>query len=76
VLTDPAVQEKFRWYPAVSAALDAAEPLPNLPEFNEAAEIATRRMVQGIVEERDIKEALDIGASEVTDLLSRRGYYQ
>lgn len=76
VLNDPAVQKEFRWYPAVSAAFEVAEPLPNLPEFNEAAEIATKRMVQAIVEEQDVQKALDTAAAEVTDLLGRRGYYQ
>jgi len=76
VLNDPEVQKEFRWYPAVSAAMAAAEPLPSLPEFNEAAEIATKRMVQGIVEETDIQQALDTAAKEVSDLLGRRGYQQ
>jgi ABC-type glycerol-3-phosphate transport system substrate-binding protein len=75
VLNDPEIQAKYRWYPAISKALDAGEPLPSLPEFNEAAELATKRMVQAIVGQMPVKEALDAGAAEVTDLLKRRGYF-
>ncbi len=74
VLNDPDIQKQYRWYPSVSAALDAALPLPALPEFSETAEISTKRMVQAIVGQMPVKEALDTGASEVTDLLRRRGY--
>ena len=74
VLNDPAVQAKYRWYPAISKALAVAEPLPSLPEFMEVAEIATKRMVQAIVGQLQVKEAVNTGASEVTDLLKRRGY--
>ncbi len=76
VLTDPEIQAKYRWYPAISKALDVGEPLPALPEFNEAAELATKRMVQAIVGQMPVKEALDTGADEVTELLKRRGYYK
>ncbi len=76
VLTDPEIQAKYRWYPAISKALDAGEPLPALPEFNEAAELATKRMVQAIVGQMPVKEALDTAADEVTDLLKRRGYFK
>lgn len=74
VLNDPEIQQKYRWYPAISQCLDAGQPLPALPEFTEAAEIATKRMVQAIVGQMPVKEALDTGAAEVQDLLKRRGY--
>ena len=76
VLTDPELQTKYRWYPAIAKALDVGEPLPALPEFNEAAELATKRMVQAIVGQLPVKEALDTAADEVTDLLKRRGYFK
>jgi ABC-type glycerol-3-phosphate transport system substrate-binding protein len=75
VLNDPEIQAKYRWYPAISQCLEAGQPLPDLPEFTEAAEVATKRMVQAIVGQMPVKEALDTGASEVQDLLKRRGYY-
>jgi len=76
VLTDPGIQAKYRWYPAIASALDVGEPLPALPEFTEASELATKRMVQAIVGQLPVKEALDIGAGEVTELLKRRGYFK
>lgn len=76
VLNDPAIQARFRWYPAVSKCLDVGEPLPALAEFNEAAELACRRIVQAIVGQMPVKAALDAGAAEVVELLTRRGYYK
>jgi ABC-type glycerol-3-phosphate transport system substrate-binding protein len=76
VLNDAEIQSKYRWYPAISKALEVAQPTPALPEFLEATEIATKRMVQGIIGELPVKEALDTAATEVTDLLTRRGYYR
>ncbi len=76
VLNDPAIQAKFRWYPAVSKCLDVGEPLPALAEFNEAGELACKRIVQAIVGQMPVKAALDAGAAEVVELLTRRGYYK
>jgi multiple sugar transport system substrate-binding protein len=76
VLNDPKIQAEYRWYPAISKALEVAQPTPTLPEFLEATELATKRMIQAIVGELDVKEALDTGAAEVTELLTRRGYYR
>lgn len=76
VLGDPAIQAKYRWYPTVARCLDAAEPMPALPEFSETAELSTKRMVQAIVGQMPVKEALDTAAGEVTELLKRRGYFK
>ena len=65
-----------RWYPTVARCLDAAEPMPALPEFSETAELSTKRMVQAIVGQMPVKEALDTAAGEVTELLKRRGYFK
>ncbi len=76
VLNDPAIQAKFRWYPTVSKCLEVGEPPPALAEFNEAGELASRRIVQAIVGQMPVKAALDAGAAEVLELLTRRGYYK
>ena len=76
VLNDPAIQAKFRWYPAVSKCLEVGEPLPALAEFMEAGELACKRIVQAIVGQMPVKAALDAGAAEVVELLTRRGYYK
>ena len=76
MLNDPAIQAKFRWYPAVSKCLEVGEPLPALAEFMEAGELACKRIVQAIVGQMPVKAALDAGAAEVVELLTRRGYYK
>lgn len=76
VINDPAIQAKFRWYPAVAKCLEVGEPPPALAEWNEAAEVACKRIVQAIVGQMPVKEALDTGATEVVELLTRRGYYK
>ncbi len=76
VLRDPDIQARLRWYPAVSRALDVAEPLPALAEFNEVAELATKRMVQAIVGQMPVQDAMSAASREVTDLLTARGYYK
>ena len=76
VLSDPAIQAKFRWYPAIAKCLDVGEPPPALAEFSEVAEVACKRIVQAIVGQMPVKAALDAGAAEVVELLTRRGYYK
>ena len=67
-------EEWWRHRRTINPALDYRAMLPDLPEFTEAAELATKRMVQAIVGQMPVKAALDTGAAEVQDLLKRRGY--
>lgn len=76
VVKDPALAEKFRWYPAVSEALAIGKPMPSLPEFSEAAEVVNKRIVQAVVGQMETKAALDAAAVEVQAMLSERGYYK
>jgi ABC-type glycerol-3-phosphate transport system substrate-binding protein len=76
VLKDAALQEKYRWYPAVSQCLAVAKPLPPLPEFSEASEIINKRIVQAVVGQMETKAALDAAATEVQAMLAERGYYK
>ena len=76
VVKDPALAEKYRWYPAVSEALAIAQPMPSLPEFSEAAEVINKRIVQAVVGQMETKAALDAAATEVQAMLSERGYYK
>ncbi len=76
VVKDPELAKKYRWYPAVSEALKIARPMPSLPEFSEASELANKRIVQAIVGQMDTKAALDAGAAEVVAMLTDRGYYK
>jgi ABC-type glycerol-3-phosphate transport system substrate-binding protein len=76
VVKDPALAEKYRWYPAVSQALAVAQPMPSLPEFSEASEVINKRTVQAIVGQMETKAALDAAATEVQAMLAERGYYK
>jgi ABC-type glycerol-3-phosphate transport system substrate-binding protein len=76
VVKDPELAKKYRWYPAVSEALKIARPMPSLPEFSEASELVNKRIVQAIVGQMETKAALDTAATEVTAMLTERGYYK
>jgi multiple sugar transport system substrate-binding protein len=76
VLNDPELQQKYRWYPAVSQCLAIGKPLPALAEFSEASEIINKRIVQAIVGQMETKAALDAAATEVQAMLTQRGYYK
>ncbi len=76
VVSDPALAEKFRWYPAVSEALAIGKPMPSLAEFSEASEVIDKRIVQAVVGQMETKAALDAAATEVQAMLSERGYYK
>jgi len=75
VLRDPEFAEKFRHYPGILAALETAQPFPPLPEFYEAGEFITRRVLQAVAGEMEVKAALDAAAGETEQLLKSRGYY-
>ncbi len=76
LLNDPELQAANRHYPASLASLEIGEPFPRLPEFYEVGEFITRRVLQAITGEMEVKAALDAAASETEDLLKSRGYYQ
>jgi hypothetical protein len=56
--------------------METAVPTPPLPEFYEAGEFITRRILQAVAGEMDVKAALDAAAAETTQLLESRGYYR
>ena len=75
VLNDPELKAENRHFETALAAVEVAEPLPSFPEFIETAEIVTRYILQAVTGERPVKEAMDIAAVEVEELLESRGYY-
>jgi multiple sugar transport system substrate-binding protein len=75
VLRDPELAKKFRHYPGILAALPTAQPTPPLPEFYEAGEFISRRILQAVAGEMEVKAALDAAAAETEQLLRSRGYY-
>ena len=76
LLNDPELQEANRHYPASLASLEVGEAFPRLPEFYEVGEFITRRVLQAVTGEMEVKAALDAAAAETEDLLKSRGYYQ
>lgn len=76
VLRNPELAKKYRHYPAVLAALETAQPFPPLPEFYEVGEFISRRVLQAVAGEMEVKEALDAAAGETEQLLKSRGYYR
>jgi len=76
ILTDPAMQQKNRYYPAAAAAIQTALPFPQLPEFYAVGEFIARRIVQAVTGEMEIKPALDAAATETETFLKARGYYR
>jgi multiple sugar transport system substrate-binding protein len=76
VLNDPAVAAKYRFFPMVSQALAVGRPLPVLPEFNETSEMIGNRIVQGVLGQMPVQQALDTAAAECQDLLAKHGYYR
>lgn len=76
ILNDPALQQKNRFYPAASAALETALPFPQIPEFYAVGEFIARRVVQAVTGEMPVKAALDAAAVETENFLTGRGYYK
>ena len=76
ILSDPALREKNRFYPAAAAALDSGKPFPPLPEFYAVGEFIARRVLQAVTGEMTVKAALDTAAQETEAFLKGRGYYK
>ncbi len=76
LLNDPELQASNRHYPASLDSLEIGLAFPRLPEFYEVGEFITRRILQAVTDEMEVKAALDAAASESEDLLKSRGYYQ
>lgn len=74
ILNDPEIVQRFRYYPAVLDSMSSAVPFPRLPEFYEVGDFITRRVLQALTGEMEVKAALDAAASETTNLLKSRGY--
>ncbi len=76
ILNDPELQQKHRFYPAASAAMETNLPFPAIPEFYAVGEFITRRVIQAVTGEMAVKAALDAAAKETEDFLRGRGYYK
>ena len=75
LLSDPALQEKFRHYPAGLEAIRTAVPFPGIPEWQAVSELIRRRILQAVTGEMQVAEALDVAAEETRQNLAKAGYY-
>ncbi|MEI5668663.1 extracellular solute-binding protein [Bosea sp. CCNWLW174] len=76
VLEDPELRQRFRYYNVLVPALDKGAIFPKFAEFKEVSETVTRRILQAVTGEMPVKEALDTGAKEAEEFLTRRGVYK
>lgn len=76
VLQDPELQQRFRYYKVLVPALQDGTSFPKFPEFKEVSELVSRRIVQAVTGEMPVQEALDTGAKEAEEFLTRRGFYK
>lgn len=76
ILNDPELQQRHRFYPAASKAMETNLPFPQIPEFYAVGEFITRRVIQAVTGEMAVKAALDAAAKETEDFLRGRGYYR
>lgn len=76
VLENEALAEQYRWYPAARQALETGKAFPAMPDFLDVGEIVTRRILQAVTGEMEVKAALDAAAEETEELLAARGYYK
>lgn len=75
LLADPELSQKYRHYSAVRETIPTAVSFPALPEFYELGEFISRRVLQAVTGEMEVKAALDEAAREAEALLKSRGYY-
>lgn len=73
---DQEIRTAAKHLPATFAALDTALTYPRIPEWFAVGEYISRRMMQAITGEMQVKEALDLAATETTDHLKKSGYYK
>lgn len=76
VFTDPALVEKFWWYPAHQEALGNATWRPRTPEWNKVEDVLGTYLSKAITGEMEPQAALDQAAKEITDVMDRAGYYK
>lgn len=75
-LEDAELKQRFRYYSVLPTALDKGATFPKFAEFKEVSETVTRRILQAVTGEMPVKEALDVGAKEAEEFLTRRGVYR
>ncbi len=76
VFNDPNLVKKYWWQPINLAALQVATWRPRLPEWSQVESILGTHLNQAIAGSVDAKTALDAAATQITDVMTRAGYYK
>ena len=72
--SDMADEESFRWMKAMAAAIPTAKLTFVIPEASQVLAVTELRFNQAISGELELKEALNMAASEIHQLMSDAGY--
>ncbi len=75
VLRDPELIQRFRYYPAIPAALKAGKRMPDVPEFGDVTDLLSRSLQEAVTGQKPVKSALDDAAVKVDALFKERGVY-
>jgi ABC-type glycerol-3-phosphate transport system substrate-binding protein len=75
VLRDPELIQKYRYYPAIPAALKAGKRMPDVPEFGDITDLLSRSLQEAVTGQKPVKSALDDAATKVDALFKERGVY-
>lgn len=75
VLEGPMAEEaEFRWMKAMAEALPTARLTFLIPEASQILAVTELRLNEAIGGQRDLKEALNLGAREIAEIMTNAGY--
>ncbi len=76
ILADEELAGQYPYLKAAGVAGPQGRFFPPMPYFYPVAEIVTRRLLQVMTDEMQVKEAMDAATAEATDLLTKNGFYK
>lgn len=76
LFNDPELVAKYPYLVTAQGGAKAGKTLPRMPYFFAVGDIVSRRVSQVLTNEMQAKEAMDVAAKEVRDLLTSNGFYK
>ena len=76
LLKNAELRAKYPYLVVAEKAAKAGKTLPHMPYFFSVGDIVSRHVSQVLTNERQPKEAMDLAAKEVRDLLTSNGFYK